>query len=338
MPYRLPPLNSLRAFEAAARHLSFKHAADELHVTPGAVSQQIKGLEAYLGFALFRRLPRRLTLTLEGEAMLPKLREGFDCLATAVARSRPQRAEGVLVVATPPAFAQRWLMPRLPRFAAAHPEVELRLSTSLGTIDSHEGLGPDRKAVDPRAAAQVEIRFGNGRYPGLRADRVFAVTYVPVCAPGQVEGLQPLRQPADLKHRVLIHDDTIPDAALRPTWAQWLGLAGVQNIDPAPGPHFSNSGLAMEAAIDGLGVALVPKPLAEAEIAAGRLCLPFDLALDSGQAYWLVYHEALAERPVVEAFRAWLLTEARAGGHPLTSRRPTQGFAAQGGLPENPVP
>jgi LysR family glycine cleavage system transcriptional activator len=314
MGYRLPPLNSLRAFEAAARHLSFKQAAEELHVTPSAVSQQIKTLEDYLGLELFRRLPRALKLTSEGTAMLPKLQEGFENLAAAVASTREDSAGGVLAVATPPAFAQRWLMPRLQGFALAHPKIEMRLSTSLGTIDRNEGLEGGAE-TDPRlAATEVEIRFGAGRYGRLRADRVFGVTYTAVCAPRVAQGDSPLRRPEDLRHQVLIHDDTIPDADARPTWEQWLKIAGIQDWGATSGPHFTNSGLAMEAAIDGLGVALVPRPLAEAEVAAGRLVIPFDIDLNTGQAYWLVCAEAVADRPAVRSFREWLLTEAQRGG------------------------
>lgn len=309
MSYRLPPLNSLRAFEAAARLLSFKRAAEEMHVTPSAVSQQVKSLEDYLDLPLFQRLPRALELTTEGAAMLPKLQEGFEALAAAVARTSRLAQGGVLTVATPPTFAQRWLMPRLAGFAQAHPEIEMRLSTSLGTIDSLEHPEPDAQ-TDPRDVAnQVEIRFGVGRYGRLRADRVFGVSYTPVCAPALARA-KPLQQPTDLRQHTLIHDDTIPDTEVRPTWEQWLKLAGVTEIDPHAGPHFSNSGLAMEAAIDGLGVSLAPRALAAAEVAAGRLLLPFALDLPTGQAYWLVCAEAVAQRPVVRSFRNWLLAEA----------------------------
>lgn len=309
MSYRLPPLNALRAFEAAARLLSFKKAAEELHVTPSAVSQQVKSLEDDLGLPLFRRLPRSLELTPEAAAMLPKLQEGFEALAAAVGRSRRIARGGVLTVATPPTFAQRWLMPRLADFAHAHPEIEMRLSTSLDTIDRLEHPGPESETDPRRAANEVAIRFGAGRYGRLRVDRVFGVSYTAVCAPALAR-MKPLRRAEDLRHHTLIHDDTIPDAEVRPTWEQWLKLAGVTDIDAKAGPHFSNSGLAMEAAIDGLGVALAPRALAAAEVAAARLVIPFELDLNTGQAYWLVCAEAIADRPVVRAFREWLLAQA----------------------------
>ncbi|MEW5889266.1 MAG: LysR family transcriptional regulator [Pseudomonadota bacterium] len=235
MVYRLPPLTSLRAFEAAARHMSFKKAAEELHVTPAAVSQQIKALEDYLGVALFRRLTRALELTDDAQAMLPKLREGFECLTAAVERTCHHGPRGTLVLSAPPSFAARWLMPRLQRFTEAHPEVELRMSSSLGTIDRPEG------------------------------------------EPG---------------------GDTV-DLRERPSWEEWLKAAGVKGVDATRGPHFSDAGLALEAAMDGLGVALALKPLVSADVAAGRLAVPFPVAVPSRHAYYLVSPLAIAERPAV---------------------------------------
>lgn len=313
MAYRLPPLNSLRAFEAAARHLSFKNAAQELSVTPAAVSHQIKALEAYLGLPLFRRLTRALELTAEGRAMLPKLQEGFECLAAAIERTRRHEAGGILTVCAPPSFAARWLMPRLQRFTASRPDIELRLSTSLATIDGPDGSPSDSGPVDLRdAGSDLEIRFGSGRYGGRRTDRIFGVSYVAVCSPVLLKGKRPLRAPLDLRHHVLIHDDTIPDLDRRPSWEEWLRAAGEAGVDAARGPHFSNAGLAIEAAMDGLGVALALRPLVSADVAAGRLAIPFDIAVPSRYAYWLVCPEATAERPAAAAFRQWLLDEAKA--------------------------
>lgn len=320
MSYRLPPLSALRAFEAAARHLSFKRAAEELHVTPAAVSQQIKALEAYLGLTLFRRLTRALEVTPQGLVMLPKIREGFDCLAAAVESTR-RSGDGVLTVNAPPSFASRWLVPRLPRFSAAHPEVELRLSSSVDTVDRRgETAVFEAGMVDPRdAASELAIRYGTGNYAGFRVEKIFAPDCVPVCSPRLPSAERPLAQPGDLRRHVLIHDETISDTERQAGWAQWLEAAGVPvggaaGADAQRGPRFSNAVLAVEAALDGQGVALALRPLVEADVAAGRLIMPFELTVPSPYAYFLVLPEAVAGRPSVAAFRAWLLSEGRALG------------------------
>lgn len=310
MAYRLPPLPALRAFEAAARHLSFKQAAEELHVTPAAISQQIRQLEDYLGLPLFRRLTRAIELTPQGAAMLPKLREGFDCLALAVDRSR-QGGDGSLTIHAPPSFASRWLVPRLPRFGALHPGIALRLSSVADNVDRQgEAAVLDLRPVDPRSAAsELAIRYGTGNYPGQRVEKMFVPDYVPVCSPRLPTPARPLATPADLAGHVLIHDETIADQGLQPGWTQWLALAGIGGIDARRGLRFSNAIMAVEAALDGQGVALVPLPLVEADIAAGRLCQPFALSMPSPYAYYLVMPEAMAERPAVAAFSAWILAE-----------------------------
>jgi LysR family glycine cleavage system transcriptional activator len=312
MNYRLPPLNALRAFEAAARHLSFKKAAEELAVTPTAVSHQIKGLEEYLGISLFRRLTRALDLTAEGEAMLPKVREGLECFASAVERTQQRRLGGRLTVNAPPTFAAHWLVPRLKSFAAAHSEIVLHLASSLRTIDSREQSTPvGMDATDPRDEdSEISIRFGTGGYPGCHADLILAPVYTAVCSPSLLRAKRPLREPANLRFHVLIHDDTIPDEGDRPSWADWLRNAGVSGVDARSGPHFSNSGLALAAAADGQGIALAPKAMVAAEVAAGRLAIPFDIDIGSRYAYYLVIREAWAQRPAVAAFRAWLLEQA----------------------------
>lgn len=313
MSYRLPPLNALRAFEAAARHLSFKRAAAELAVTPTAISHQIKGLEEYLGVALFRRLTRALELTAVGEAMLPKVREGLECFASAVERTRQVRHGGRLNLSAPPTFAAHWLVPRLQGFTAAHPEVELHLASSLRMIDSREqgavlGAGAGSDSADPRQeASDAWIRFGTGNYPGCRVDRILAPVYTAVCSPKLLRAKRPLIHPSNLRFHLLIHDDTIPDEGDRPSWADWLRSAGVSGVDARSGPHFSNSGLALAAAADGLGIALASKPMVAAEVAAGRLAIPFDIDIGSRYAYYLVAREAGAQRPALAAFRDWLL-------------------------------
>ena len=298
MSYRLPPLPALRAFEAAARHLSFKKAADELFVTPAAISQQIKALESYLGVLLFHRLPRALELSEQGQAMLPKLREGMDCLAAAVEMAQ-QRPAGLLTVHAPPSFALRWLVPRLSRFAALHPEVELRLADDAGNIDGL-GRGPESVLTDPRdAGSAVAVRFGMGDYPGFSRDLLLAPEYVLVCSPGLLSRSAPFATAADLAQQVLIHDESIPDEAVRPSWDEWFRLAGVHGVDTSRGPRFSSAVLVLEAALGGQGVALSLWPLVEADVRAGRLLMPFPTVLPSRYVYSLVVPETLVERPQI---------------------------------------
>jgi LysR family glycine cleavage system transcriptional activator len=303
---RNAPLNALRAFEAAARHLSFKKAATELHVTAGAVSHQVKVLEDYLGLELFRRLTRALELTPEAQAMLPKVREGLDNLVEALERVRQRRSTAALTVVTPPNFAARWLVPRLARFTTAHPEVELHLASRGGMID---GRDPELREADSDMPVAM-VRFGSGRYPGRHVDEVFAVRYVPVCSPRLVKGAHALRKPGDLRHHVLLHDDTVTEEGARPSWADWLEFAGVRDVDASRGPRFSDASLALEAAIEGMGVTLAIKALVRAEIESGRLVVPFDLSAPAAYAYYLVTSEADATQLPVQQFRQWLLEEA----------------------------
>lgn len=311
MSYRLPPLGALRAFEAASRHLSFKLAAAELHVTPAAISLQIKALEDYLGVALFRRLTRALELTPQALAMLPKLREGFECLAAAVETSR-RDDEGVLTVMAPPSFAARWLLPRLPRFAQLHPEVKLRLASGSAAVDRRgEAKMLDEAVLDPRDAdCSLAIRYGLGNYPGFTVEPIFSPGWLPVCSPHLPTPGNPLATPADLVRHVLIHDETIDDEERQPSWQEWLAGAGVDMATVSHGLHFSNAVLAVEAALAGQGVALALLPLVEADVAAGRLIIPFAYSVPSPYAYYLVMHRWLAGRSSVAAFRNWLLAEA----------------------------
>lgn len=310
MVYRLPPLGSLRAFEAAARHLSFKHAAEELHVTPAAVSQQIKGLEDYLGVRLFIRLTRALAITPQGAAMLPKVRASFDCLAEAVASVHAEDVGGLNVTA-PPSFATRWLVPRLPEFAAAHPDVRFRLSSSSDSVDRPgSGRIVNSDAHDPRKTdIELSIRYGEGDYPGFVVERLLAPDWVPVCSPRLATASRPLDVPAHLAGHVLIHDETIDDAGRHPGWQEWLAAAGAKGVDSERGPRFSNAVLAVEAALDGQGVALALRPLVEADLLAGRLVAPFDISVPSPFAYYLTMRKAVASRPSVIAFRDWLLQQ-----------------------------
>lgn len=315
MAYRLPSLTLLRTFEAAARHLSFKRAAAEVCVTPAAVSQQIKALEAYLGVPLFHRKVRSLALTEHGAAMLPGIRKGFDCLSAAVESTR-QQAASPLVVTAPPSFASHWLVPRLPGFSAAHPDIDLRLASTSDTVD-----GPGEASVLDKlrsgareARSDVAILYGKGHYPGFRVVPLFAPDYVPVCAPSLVEA--GLRAADDLARFALIHDDTLqpPGEGSEVGWAAWLHKAGLDSQLARRGRHFSNAALALAATLDGQGVVLAPRPLVEGRIRAGNLVIPFDLGLPSPSTYCLVMHESVARRPAPQAFERWLLQEAARQG------------------------
>ncbi len=304
----MPPLQSLRVFEAAARHLSFKHAAEELHVTPAAVSQQIKSLENHLGTPLFRRLTRALELTEAGARLLPGVSAGFACLAAAVEGVARPVASRHLRITVPPAFAGRWLVHRLHQFSDLHPEVDLVLGTEANTVDAPEAEDVEADLVALRdGEVDLEVRFGRGHYPGMRTDLVLEVSYVPVCHPDLLKGEHPLDTASDLRFHTLLHDDTTMGRSERVSWADWLRAAKVHGVDPDRGPHFSNSSLALEAAMDGLGVVLGLDPMVRRDIDAGRLVRPFDVAIPSRYAYYLVSPETTADRPMIAQFRHWLL-------------------------------
>lgn len=310
MPLRLPPLNSLRAFEAAARHLSFKKAAQELHVTPAAISQQIKALEEHLEVSLFRRITRGLEPTEAGAKFLPKLREGFEAIAEAVESIRGHKEGKILRINVPPSLAAKWLAPKLHRFMNSHSDMDVRIAASMSLIDGHDAL--DSRSRHDEDDADIEIRFGSGNYPGFRIDKLFPVCLVPLCSPTLLEGEHPLHVPEDLRHHVLLHDDTLVLAPGKPGWEMWLKTAGVRGVDPTRGSHFSHASLALAAAVDGLGVAVNLSALAAEHIAAGHLVVPFEPRIPLTSAYYLVTPEAKKSDPNLAAFREWLLKEARA--------------------------
>lgn len=312
MATRLPPLNALKAFEAAARHLSVKKAAIELNVTPAAVSHQIRTLEEYLGIQLFHRYNRALELTDAARACLPKLREGFGCLAQAVERLRSHLSGGVLTVSAAPSFAARWLMPRLHRFIAAHQEIDVRVSARMRRV-SVDGKGDvaERATVEAWLEdSDIALLYGRGNYPGLQVHKLVDLTVTPLCSPKLLEGDHPLRQPADLAHHMLLHDDTGDLYDNLPFWEIWLNEAGVTHVDWRRGPHFSHAVLALEAALDAVGVVATMPVLAAEELAAGRLVAPFPLQVPLESAYYLVCEDVAATRPAVALFRDWLLEEA----------------------------
>lgn len=282
----LPPLTALRAFEAAARHLSFKHAAAELSLTPTAISHQIRQLEDRLGVPLFVRGTRRVDLTPAGQSLFPALRDGFDAMERAVRNVRPQARQRALVLSTTMAFASRWLLPRLVR---AQPGIALHLHTSDEPVDLHGG------------AAQLAIRYGPGRYPGLESTPLLPSRFAPVCAPGMR-----VQDTDDLARVPLIGFEWFRRDAATPDWPLWFERAGV-----APQPrqvHFSDEVHAIQAAIAGQGVALVNLALVEDELRGGLLCRPFGPEL-AGHAFHLVWPQALDADADVVQVRQWLLAE-----------------------------
>lgn len=299
MNRRLPPLNAVRAFEAAARHLSFTRAAAELHVTPAAVSQQVKVLEDWCGAPLFRRLTRALALTEKGRAALPLLTEGFDRLAEGIERMRADLKSGLLTVSVPPSFGARWLLPRLGRFRAAHPAFDVRIDAT------------DELANFVTDGVDVAVRYGVGDYPGLAVECLMAEVAFPVCSPALVAGDPPLRNPADLCHHTLLHVQWKMEDEAAPSWRMWLLAAGVEGVDPERGPRFTVENMAVQAAIEGQGVALAGGTLVADDIRAGRLVRPFPPSEREATAfsYYLVHPPRHARNPKVQAFCAWMKRE-----------------------------
>jgi LysR family glycine cleavage system transcriptional activator len=296
---RLPPLNALRAFEAAARHLNFSRAADELSVTPGAVSQQIQNLEDYIGAALFKRTPKGLLLTDAAQIALPALREAFDRLAEAASMLTAAVDGRRLTVSVAPSFAAKWLVPRLGKFETAHPLVDVWVSAGMELVDFASG------EVD------VAIRYGAGRYPGLESQRLMQETVLAVASP-ELLATNPLATLDDLAHHILLHDGS-PDADPScPDWTMWLAARGVKGVDGQRGPRFNQSSLVIEAAAGGRGIALAKRTLAQADLDAGRLVTPFQDATAVDFAYHVVYPKAKGRLPQVKAFIGWLTAEAEA--------------------------
>lgn len=303
---RLPPLNALRAFESAARHLNFSRAADELSVTPGAVSQQIQNLEDYIGAALFKRTPRGLLLTDAAQTALPALREAFDRLAEAASLLTAAVDGRRLTLTAPPSFAAKWLVPRLGRFEAAHPQVDVWLSADMEVVDLAGG------DID------LAIRYGAGVYPGLETQRLMQETVLPVMSP-ELNAATPLADPKDLARHVLLHDGS-PDADEScPDWQMWLAARGVKGVDGARGPRFNQSSLVVEAAVAGRGVALAKRALAQDDLDAGRLVAPMAISTNVDFAYYVVHPKAKARLPQVKAFVAWILAEAAAHEQAMAS-------------------
>jgi LysR family glycine cleavage system transcriptional activator len=300
MRRRLPPLNALRAFEVAARHMNFSRAADELSVTPGAVSQQIQNLEDYIGEPLFKRTPKGLLLTDAAQTALPALREAFDRLSEAASQLTAAVDGRRVTVSAAPSFAAKWLVPRLGRFEAGNPEIDVWLSAGMELVDFNTG------EVD------VAIRYGSGRYPGLEVSRLMSETVTPVISP-ELLAEKPLAEPEDLLNHTLLHDGS-PDADEScPDWSMWLTARGVRGLDGSRGPRFNQSSLVIEAAVGGRGVALAKGALAQADLDAGRLVAPLQASTTTlDYAYYLVYPKTKGRLKQVRAFTSWVTAEASA--------------------------
>ena len=298
MATRLPSLNGLRAFEAAARHLSFTAAASELNVTQTAISHQIRRLEDELGIRLFVRQNRSLTLTVEAKEYLPGIRAAFNDLRLATDRLLRKDGGRVLTVSTLASFAAKWLLPRLSSFQQAHPEIDVRITSSTSLVDFR------RDDVD------AAIRYGRGHWAGLRADWLTADELFPVCSPELLQGDRPLRCPEDLAHHTLLHSSGGYDD----DWRLWLTAAGLpSDISKQPGLSFDLILMTVQAAIDGLGVAMGRTSYVEGDIAKGRLVVPFKIALPADAGFYLVSPQARAESAKLSAFRKWLLASVQGG-------------------------
>ncbi len=284
----LPSFSAMCAFEAAARHLSFRRAAEELNLTQSAISHQVKSLEAQLGVRLFLRQARRIRLSEAGKTYLADISGLLDQMAAATGRIRGSSIAGPLHVQCLPAFASRWLLPRLNDFNARHPDIELHISTSLEPAD-FAGDGMD-----------VEIRFGATGGPDLKVEPFVSSRRCPLLSPDLLATGAPLGRPGDLANYVLLHEE-VGDA-----WADWFAAAGARDVDTNPGPRFAHCDLELRAAVAGQGVALAFEVLAEREVAAGRLVRPFSIYLPATVMYSIVVPEAFAAQPKIEAFRRWL--------------------------------
>jgi LysR family glycine cleavage system transcriptional activator len=295
MSQPLPPLNALKAFEAIARHLSFAKAAEELHVTPAALSHQIRALEEQLGLALFHRRTRAIELTDAGRLIYPGLHAGFESVRNAMGQLERGREANVLVISATTGLTAKWLMPRLWRFLHAHPDIDARISASMKLADF------ETDGVD------VAIRLSKGNHPDLHAERLFDDSMLPVCSPKLVE--QGLRSVADLPRFPLIHHDIPTSMQAPPLWADWFAIAGVQGVDATRGLKVNIPDHALDAAVAGAGVSLSFKLIASDDVHAGRLVTPFGPELPLASGYNFVCPKGHETRPKVRAFRDWLFAE-----------------------------
>ncbi len=297
---KLPPLKALRAFESAARNMSFSKAAEELFVTPGAISQQVKLLEEHLGGELFRRMHRRILLSDAGQCLLPGLQESFNRMADAVADVRSMDKNRPITISVAPSFASKWLVPKLRLLQEQHPDIDIRIDTSIEVVDL------SRSDID------IGIRFGSGNYPGMQVDLVFCEEVFPVCSPNLIDPDHPLSQPADLLHYPLLHYATndIDIGAGWPDWTMWLKASGVSNNRAHHGITFDQQQLLIQAALEAQGVVLVGSVSVLEDLRSGKLIKPFDLTFELEFAYYFVTTPAKSSWPAIRAVREWMLSEA----------------------------
>ena len=287
--------------------MSFSRAADELHVTPAAISHQIHALEQDLGVRLFHRMNRSIELTASARVLLPGLSEAFAGIQSSVRRLRAHNDTGTLTVTASPSFAAKWLVLRLHRFQEQCPEVDVRISATDNVVDLTQG------------DFDIAVRYGTGNYPGLEVELLFTNEVFPACSPQLLTTGPPLRTPDDLPLHNLIHDQTVERDPLVPTWPMWLKAAGVKDVLATAGLSFNNMSLALDAAIAGHGVVLAYSTIAAADLAAGRLVRLFSLALPDQFAYYIVTAPGALERPKIRAFRNWLREEADRRPEPVES-------------------
>jgi LysR family glycine cleavage system transcriptional activator len=302
---RLPPLNNLKAFDAAARHESFTRAAEELCVTQGAVSQQVKALEAVLGIKLFNRERQRLIITEAGRYYLTIVRDALDRIALGTERLLQRQSAGVLTVSTSPDFAAKWLVHRLGNFADAHSDIDLRVSATMHHVDFA------REDVD------MAVRHGDGNWPGLEAMQLSAEQLFAICSPKLLSGRR-LAKPVDILKFPLIHLDSRAD------WTKWLRVAGISDDNVRHGPVLNRASMVIDAAINGQGIALARTTLAAWDLINGRLVRPFAEALRLSKTYWIVCPKATSNVPKIVTFRDWLLAEAAQDLHLLKKRGSSQ--------------
>jgi LysR family transcriptional regulator, glycine cleavage system transcriptional activator len=291
---KLPPLNALHAFEVAARYLSFQQAAEELDVTPTAVSHQIKVLENHLGVALFRRRPRPLALTEIGQRLYLVMHDSLDAIAAEITQLTHIPESTTLTVSVTTVFAAKWLLPRLFEFQRTHPEIDLRLQTSNDVVDLH------------RQTVELAIRYGKGNHPGLTVCKLMSDIFMPVCSPRLLDGKHSIKAPEDLRHHPLLHFEWIYFGTNAPNWKNWLSVAGLNIIDPNRGLKFNEESLAIQAAIAGQGVALCSSIHVADDVALGFLVQPLNVSLD-GFNYSAVYLASHPKEALILKFVDWLV-------------------------------